>query len=145
MGRPCDLVPGPRALAGNGYVSCGHGYPWPQETSYRWCGQRVSPAWGGVTPLARSASGAVLDGCAGYCGLAHAALYLDALGVHFRRLGHQNLQNAVVGCGFDSVGLHMAGQGDQPAERAVAALSPVELLCGRVARGVPFALDGHRP
>ena len=94
--------------------------------------------------MARSASGAVADGCAGYCGLALACPYLDALGVRFGRLGHQDLQNAVLGRGFDSVGLHVAGQGDRPAERAVAALGPVDLLAGRVGSWVPLALDGQQ-
>src|SRR6476660_10479676 len=35
----------------------------------------------------------------------------------------------------------MAGHGDRTAERAIAALNPVGLLPGRIARGVPLALD----
>src|SRR6266496_1460003 len=35
----------------------------------------------------------------------------------------------------------MAGQGDRAAEGAVAALDSVGLLLGRIARGVPLALD----
>src|SRR6478735_563572 len=38
----------------------------------------------------------------------------------------------------------MAGQGDRAAEGAVAALNPVGLVPGRVARGVPLALDGQQ-
>src|SRR5579859_2425030 len=89
-------------------------------------GPAVSPAWGGVTRRA-AASGAVLGGGAGYGGVALAGPDLDALGMHFRRLGHQDSQNAVLGRGFDGVRHHMGGQGDRPAERAVAALGPVEL------------------
>jgi hypothetical protein len=48
-------------------------------------------------PPAAAASGAVLDGCGCYSGLALSGAYLDALGVHFLRLGHQDLQNAVLG------------------------------------------------
>src|SRR5260370_26484566 len=35
----------------------------------------------------------------------------------------------------------MAGQGDRGAEGAIAALNPVGLVPGRIARGVPLALD----
>src|SRR5438067_12260938 len=96
-----------------------------------------------MTPRPRSASGAVVDGGAGYGGLARVGPHLDALGVRFWRLGHQDLQDAVVGCGFDNVDLDVAGQGDQPAEGAVTAFSPVDLPGGRAARPVPFALDGQ--
>jgi Tetracyclin repressor-like, C-terminal domain len=38
----------------------------------------------------------------------------------------------------------VTGQGDRPAERAVAPLGPVNLVLGRVVGGVPFALDGQQ-
>src|SRR5260370_15370601 len=89
-----------------------------------------------------AASGAVrgrlvrYGGCGCYGGLAGAGADRDVLGARLGRLGYQDLQDAVVGCGFDRVGHHVAGQGDRAAERAVAALGPVDLLCGGgVARG----------
>ena len=84
---------------------------------------------------------AVLAGGARYRGPSLASAHLDALGVHFLRLGHHDLQDAVLGRGIDLVGLDMGGQGDRPVERAVAPLGPVDLLSGRVSRGVPLALD----
>jgi len=63
-------------------------------------GGRRCPVWrcgpGGVTawPVL---SGAVLGRCACYGSLALSGAYLDALGVHFGRLGYQDLQNAVLG------------------------------------------------
>src|SRR5579859_3247471 len=92
------------ARPGNELISCGHWEGAAGDVLPGGAGQAVSPAWGGVTRVARSASGAVADGCAGYGGLALAGSYLDAFGVRFRRLGHQDLQNAVLGGGFDSVG-----------------------------------------
>jgi hypothetical protein len=80
------------------------------------------------------------DRLARYGGLARASAYLDSLGVHLGRLGHQHLQDAVLGRGFDLVRLDIAGQGDRPAERAVAALGPVDLL-----RGGLQAVRDHRP
>src|SRR4029077_13682960 len=38
----------------------------------------------------------------------------------------------------------MAGQGPPGAEGAIAALNPVGLVPGRIARGVPLALDGQQ-
>src|SRR5258708_32642860 len=91
-----------------------------------------------------AASGAVrgrlvrYGGCGCYGGLAGAGADRDVLGARLGRLGYQDLQDAVVGCGFDRVGHHVAGQGDRAAERAVAALGPVDLLCGGApARGAP--------
>src|SRR5260370_18832486 len=94
-----------------------------------------------------AASGAVrgrlvrYGGCGCYGGLAGAGADRDVLGARLGRLGYQDLQDAVVGCGFDRVGHHVAGQGDRAAERAVAALGPVDLLCGGGARGGPAAPD----
>ncbi len=63
-------------------------------------GSRRRPVWrcgpGGVT--ARPVlSGAVLARCARYGGLALSGADLDALGVHFLRLGYQDQQDAVLG------------------------------------------------
>src|SRR5580692_6208906 len=84
---------------------------------------------------------ACYSGLACYDGLARGSADRNVLSAHFGRLGYQDLQNAVVGCGFDRVGHHVAGQGDRPAERAVAALGPVDLLRSRIVGGVPLALD----
>src|SRR5258708_12221080 len=92
-----------------------------------------------------AASGAVLLSGAGYRGLALGGAHLDALGVSFLGLGHQDQQDAVLGGGLDPVRLNVAGQGDRPAERPVPALGPVDLLPGRVARWVALPLDRHQP
>jgi hypothetical protein len=76
--------------AGRDCVSCCHRPRWQQETSYRAVHARRSEPPG-------MGSGAVLDGCAGYRGLALAGPYLDALGVCFLRLGYQDQQHAVLG------------------------------------------------
>src|ERR1022692_3166773 len=70
-----------------------------------------------------------------------AATHLDALGLIFLCLGHQDLQHAVLRRGFDLVRHNMAGQRDRAAEGAVAALAAVDLLPRGVVCGVPLALD----
>src|SRR5690242_3112902 len=105
-----------------------------QETS----GRAAGPAARAAGP---AALGAVADGLAGYRGLGRAGTDLNAHGVRFLRLGHHDPQNAVLRRGLDLVRLHMAGHGDRPAEGAVAALGPVDLLTGGAARWVPLALD----
>jgi hypothetical protein len=62
---------------------------WQQETSYG-----AGPA---ASPPGPCLSGAVLVSCACYSSLGFSGAYLDALGVHFLRLGYQDLQNAVLG------------------------------------------------
>jgi len=45
-------------------------------------------------------------------GLPTADAHLNALGLYVLRLGHHDLQHAVLGRGFDGVRLHVGGQGD---------------------------------
>ena len=52
--------------------------------------------------------------------------YLDAFGLYFRSLGHQDLQHAVLGRGLDRVRHDMVGQVDRAKEGAVAALDPMD-------------------
>src|SRR5580704_9796239 len=98
--------------------------------------QEASSAWrgpgGGGADRRPAASRAVLASGSGYRRLAFASAHVDALGVDFVRLGHKDLQDAVLGGGVDLVCLDVSGQRDRPAERAVAALGPVDLLSGHV-------------
>src|SRR5581483_12423404 len=77
-------------------------------------------------------------------GVSLADTYLDALGLYLGRLGHHDLQHAVLGRGLDLVRLHVARQGDRAAEGAVEPLGAVHLLLGGVMREAPLALDGQQ-
>ena len=85
--------------------------------------------------------GAVIDGSTGYRRLALAGAHLDAPGVRFLRLGYQYVQDTVLGGRLDLVRLDMPGHCDRPAEHAVMALGPVDLISVRVRHVLPLALD----
>jgi hypothetical protein len=81
---------------GRDCVSCCRRYQWQQETSTS--RKYLLAVWAQAVLLASPvASGAVLGRLACYGGRACAGAYRDALGVHFGRLGHQDLQDAVLG------------------------------------------------
>ncbi len=74
-------------------------------------------------------------------GLACLWLACTWFGLYLRRLGHQDLQHAVLGRGLDRVRHDMGGQSDRAEEAAVAALDSMDHFLGGVVRVVPLALD----
>src|SRR4029450_2221416 len=69
---------------------------------------------------------------------------LDALGGGLLGLGDQDLEHAVLERGLDPLRRHVGGQGDRPAEAAVAALHPVGLLLRGLPGELALALDGQQ-